>query len=630
MITITKSYRTEYGVTKQGTNYMFTVSLCFEKTAMVSIYDNRGDLLFSHSISEFRLAGSVYSFCISGIDDYKEIQYEYIVDGKVVTDPYMKNHSLKREFGEKAPKTAIDRAVYNSDEYDFEGDEQLDLDYSEIIAYQLHVRGFTKHPSSKVKGKGCYLGIIEKIPYLKELNINQVVLMPTYDFYEFEPLDEKTIDSNHKFDVLSGTYEETDSAKEEKVNYWGYKKANYFCPKLEYSYSKDAVTEFKDMVKALHKAGIEVIMQMFYPATTKSQIITDSLRFWYLEYHVDGFHVMGERIPKDMLFSDAYLTKAKLYVNDIGKEYAYLTDADLTNIADVNNGFMISARRFLKSDGDSINGFVNYNRHNPKGPKSINYITCYEGFTLNDLVSYEHKHNEENKENNIDGSDYNFSWNCGVEGKSSKKTVKELRLRQIKNALSILLLAQGTPMMFMGDEIMNTQNGNNNPYCQDNDISWLNWKLNKSSEEILNFTKLLTSFRKNHPVIHQKDELKNMDYLRCGFPDVSYHQDMAWKSSLNNYLLHIGIMLEGAYAEIDNKTTDDTLYVAYNMHWENHIFGLPRLKKGMKWVPVFATCDNDEYNEAVADLSRSQDELCVYKRSIMVLKADKSALKEEI
>lgn len=636
-----KSDKAEYGVIKQGDDYIFTCAFDVKKSLELIITDMSDEMEISLPINDYKLAGRVYSVAVSNLK-LEKFKYYYICDGVECADPYMKMKGFRREYGVTYSDAFAEKsncsvtAVFASSSYDFEDDKRPELDQSDVISYQIHVRGFTKHSSSKVKGKGCYLGINEKIPYLKELNINQIELLPAYDFYEYdlaEPFklnhpayaNELTLNSN------GVTVKNT---PKEKLNYWGYKTANYFCPKYEYSYSKDAVSEFKDMVKALHKAGIEIIMQMFYPADTKTEIIIQSLRYWYTEFHVDGFHVIGQRIPVEAVLSDDILADAKIYINNINRDDAIISSfCKDRNIIDINDGFMVSMRRFLKSDSDSLNGFVHYNRMNSPVNKTLNYLTRYEGFTLYDLVAYEHKHNELNGENNTDGTENNFSWNCGIEGKSSKKAVKDLRIRQIKNALCLLLLAQGTPMIFMGDEFMNSQNGNNNPYCQDNEITWLNWKLNKSSEEILSFTKKLTAFRKNNKILHQDEELKNMDYLQTGNPDISYHQDMAWKSNFNNYLLHLGIMLDGAYAGKDgldnSECCSDTLYIAYNMHWENHLFGLPRLKESMKWKVVFSTCEDSELNEIISDLKDSQEEICVYKRSVVVLKASKQTDKEE-
>lgn len=618
------SERKEYGVIKQGEEYIFTVALNVKKSVEIALYRLNGEVITNIDISGFRLAGNVYSFSVAGLPN-DGFQYEYICDCKAVNDPYMRRHCLKRKFGVEKKPNEIDRAVFIPDKYDFEGDTRLSHDFSDVISYQMHVRGFTNHSSSKVKGKGCFLGIIEKIPYLVELGINQIELMPAYDFYEFDSEIDR-LPENHPSFASDVTLDKDGNVIENKpvvkINYWGYKRANYFCPKNEYSHSKDAVSEFKDMVKALHKAGIEVIMQMYFDKIENPSLINDALKVWYLEFHVDGFHLLGEKLPLSSILYDDILSEAKFYLNNVDKNND-IFDAikDRRNIIDVNNGFQISARRYLKSDVDSLESFVNLNRKNPSWIHALNYLSCYEGFTLNDAVSYEFKHNEDNGENNSDGTATNYTWNCGAEGKSSKKAVKQLRLRQIKNALCMLLLSQGAPMLFMGDEFLNTQNGNNNPYCQDNDITWINWKINKTNEEIFDFTKKLINYRKNHKVLHQNLELKNMDYLSIGNPDISYHQDMAWKSSFSGNLLHIGIMLDGSYAKSSDGTKDDTIYIAYNMHWENHVLGLPKLKKNMKWQLELSTAIDSENNEMVSDLENAQDEICVYKRSIIVLKA---------
>ena len=604
-LSISKSNNTQYGVFKQGNDYVFTGTFDVKESLILVISDVKNEIEIKIPIDEYKYYGRIYSLVISGLS-LKEFKYYYICDDVICMDPYARRKCIKRVFGKPYSDTDEDiissnEALFSSEIYDFEDDKRPHINHSDVIAYELHVRGFTKHPSSKVKGKGCYLGIIEKIPYLLELNINQIRLMPAYDFYEFD----KTTDIKEECSV--------------KLNYWGFKNGNYFCPKYEYSYSKDAVSEFKDMVKALHKAGIEIIMQMYFDKGTKQTLIIDCLRYWYTEYHVDGFHLIGSKLPLELILTDDILSDAKLYINNINKDdYDILSLYKSSNVIDVNDGFMVAMRRFLKGDSGSLNSFVYYNRLNSQDYRTLNYITKYEGFTLNDLVSYEHKHNEDNGENNNDGTFDNFSWNCGIEGKSSKKPIVALRSRQIKNALCLLLLSQGAPMLFMGDEFMNTQKGNNNPYCQDNEVTWLNWKHNKLSEEILSFTKMLTTFRKNNKILHQNKELMNMDYLQCGNPDISYHQEMAWKSDLNNYLIHVGIMLEGKYSE---NGSEDTLYIAYNMHWENHVFGLPHHKDTPEWELVFTTATSEESEEMRKDLLDSQDEICVFKRSVVVLKA---------
>lgn len=607
--TIEKSNRRSFGCAKSGNSFLFTVSLTRGNEVLFNMYDDKGEVLFTEDIKGFNLSGSVYSFKITPNTIIKSFSFDYVVDGKHINDPYLTNHTNNRKYGEIKDETNAERAYVSIYDYDFDDDVRPNIKPEDTVAYELHVRGFTKHTSSKVKAKGTYKGVSEKIDYLKTLGINQVILMPVHEFYEYD-IDEKK----------ARAVAVADEKAEPRLNYWGFKTGYYFCPKASYSYSNDFVKEFKDMVKSLHKAGIEVILQFYFDSKTTASLIKDCLEYWYLEYRVDGFQVMGEKLPIDTILKDSFLSDAKIFCNYINRYDSVFSDDDIcSNIYDVNNGFSIAAKRFLKSDEDSLSQFVSASKYNPSDICNINYLSTYEGFTLADSVSYEHKHNADNGENNADGASQNFSWNCGVEGKTQKKAVKALRLSQMKNAMCMLLLSKSVPMLFMGDEFMNTQNGNNNPYCQDNEISWLNWSLNAYNSEFLEFVKMLIKFRKEYYLIRKPETNVRYAVNSGEFPAVSYHQESAWVSKVENYLHHIGIML---------SDDDETIYIAYNMHWENHSFGLPKLKKGYKWAYLFDTLENKE-QEIIDDLSKCQDEVCVYKRSILVLKAEKGSLKEE-
>ena len=255
---------------------------------------------------------------------------------------------------------------------------------------------------------------------------------------------------------------------------------------------------------------------------------------------------------------------------------------------------MYDMRKFLKGDADMLKGFqYHMKNHNPKCGV-INYITNYYGFTLNDLVSYDRKHNETNGEHNQDGTDYNYSWNCGIEGPTRKKAIVKLRRKQMKNAISFLMTAQGTPLLLSGDEFGNSQSGNNNCYCLDNETSWLDWRQIKRNEEFFEFVKMMIQFRKSHPILHTQEELTMTDRLGYGCPDLSYHGEEPWKVDLSNYNRHIAMMYCGRYARKDNKSEDDMIYIAYNMHWESHQFALPSLQGGYRWEIVNDTDSSGE------------------------------------
>lgn len=444
------------------------------------------------------------------------------------------------------------------------------------------------HSSSKVKHKGTFEGLIEKIPYLKELGITAVELMPAYEFEECEQeKDQQTIEYQikHYDEPLPNKGEEK---ADTKLNYWGYKEAYYFAPKASYSASGNPINSFKSMVREFHKNGMEVIMQFYFPNHIKQGYILEILKHWVLEYRIDGIHLKGNRLPVTLLATEPLFANTKIMCEDFSLADIYPEQESpiYKNLGYYRDEFMYDMRKFLKGDADMLKGFQYHMRnHNPKCGV-INYITNYYGFTLNDLVSYDRKHNETNGEHNQDGTDYNYSWNCGIEGPTRKKAIVKLRRKQMKNAISFLMTAQGTPLLLSGDEFGNSQNGNNNCYCIDNETSWLDWRLVKRNQEFFEFVKSMIQFRKSHPILHTQEELTMTDRLGYGCPDLSYHGEEAWKVDLSNYNRHIAMMYCGRYARKDNKSEDDMIYIAYNMHWESHQFALPSLQGGYRWEVV--------------------------------------------
>ena len=503
-------------------------------------------------------------------------EYNFCIDGKVTLDPYAKVLIGTGKFGEEHPEGHEVRCAMIAGNYDWEDDRKPQIAYEDAVMYSFHVRGFTKQRYSGVRHKGTFLGIIEKAEYFKELGINQIKLMPAYEFTEMESV--KTHARYRKEEELP-----------KRLNYWGYTKAFHFAPKRAYAATKDPVREFKDMVKTMHRLGIEVLMEFYFPEGCSPRYITECLQYWVQEYHVDGFHVRGVQgicnlMATDPLFADTKLLNIYFPVEEI---YGKKNLPKKRMVAECNDGFMIDVRRFLKGDEESLKAFAERMRRNPKGSGLINYIASHDGFTLCDLVSYEERHNEDNGEQNRDGRVQNYSWNCGEEGKSRKKKILELRNRQMKNAWCMLLLSAGTPMILAGDEFCNSQLGNNNPYCLDNEISWLDWKGYKSgNSEMFRFVKDLIAFRKKHKILHMGQELSMTDSLSCGFPGISYHSSSAWYGELDGQNRKIGVMYCGKYAD-----EDELIYIAYNMHWMEHTFALPALPGGYRWNVALDTSE---------------------------------------
>lgn len=590
------------GAKRTDEGYNFAV-VSGEETIELNLYE-KGSENPCHVIvlDERYRYGDIFAVKVSGIE-FGRLEYNYKKGEKVFLDPYAEHVCDVYEFGQSVRERGY-RSKVMLENYDWEGDRPLNIPYDETVIYKLHVRGFTKHVSSKVKHKGTYAGIVEKIPYLKELGITTIEMMPVFESEEVQKWTENDKDClyNRQFNG--------------KVNYWGYAKGMYFAPKASYaSISRDNgdyTVEFKDMVKALHRAGIEVVLEMYFPNDAGINMICDCVRHWIVEYHIDGIHLNCSEAVLESVANDPLLSRVKLFTtfwNTGNKKRSY------KNLANYNQGFMNCARKLLKGDENQLNEFVVRVKNNAANAAVVNYMTNNNGFTLMDLVSYDRKHNENNGENNRDGEDFNNSWNCGVEGKCRKKKITQLRIRQIKNAMLMLFLSQGTPLIMAGDEFGNSQSGNNNPYCLDNETSWLNWKNLDSNRELFEFFKSLAAFRKAHKILHMEAPLRDMDYMACGYPDVSYHGDNAWFAGFENYNRHFGIMYCGKYAKNSDGNEDDFIYAAYNLHWEKHMFALPSLPEGKQWHVEFDS-SNGVHNEHVINESRH---VMADARSVVVL-----------
>lgn len=582
-----------FGVSKQGKNIQFTISFPGKKEVCLHLFF-RGQEKGKESIllDEKYKVGSIFSVIIREFP-FENYEYIYEVDGKEFLDPYARLIYGREEWAKALEKDFVAR--FHSgivfDDYSWEEDTLPMIPFSESILYQMHVRGFTRHYSSKVEAKGTFRGIIEKLSYLKELQINGIVLLPIYEFNEV--ITSKITDGAVP-SYMNYSQKEPES---KKINYWGYGNDNhYFAPKASYGRKgKCPVTELKDMVKELHRNQIEVIMEMYFQVGTNPVLIVDCLRYWAMEYHIDGFRINGDGVPMDVIAQDPILSNRKLLANYWAYSDKY---SGYERLAECNEGFLVDTRRFLKSDEEQVDKFLGRMKRNPEGYGVINYITSMNGFTLMDLVSYDIKHNEDNGENGRDGTDYNYSWNCGVEGKTKRKNVLFLRRKQIRNAILMLLLSQGTPMILSGDEFGNSSKGNNNPYCQDNAISWLNWNQLDTNGDIFMFFKEVISIRKNHKIFHMPEAFRAMDYISVGCPDISFHGTKAWYPDFSNYSRVLGVMFCGKYAKVDRKNFDWDFYIAFNMHWEPHEFDLPNLLGNKEWRVLLDTSVTEQKNDS--------------------------------
>ena len=556
--------------------------------------------------------GHVWSMTLNGAFD--DLYYAFEADGKRFSDPYGRSFAGRERWGRLSHAKRLLLSPVAEPEFDWQGDRPLHIPYEDCIVYRAHVRGLTKHASSGTEHRGTFRGVVDKIPYFKELGITTLELLPPVEFQEV--MMPENVESNPY-----GSSEPTG-----RLNYWGYAKAGMFAPKASYADpGTNPVTEFKYMVRELHKAGLEVVPELYFSGREVPEFVLETVRFWVREYHVDGIHLTGYA-PTVLLAKDPYLADTKLWA--LSWEAEKPAAGEKKHLGEYNDGFLIDMRRALKGDEEQMSSLIYRNRRNPAETGVLNFMAGTNGFTMMDMVSYDQKHNEANGENNRDGSDYNYSWNCGAEGHVRKKKIQELRSRQLRNAMLLLFLSQGTPVLLAGDEFENSQNGNNNAYCQDNEISWLNWNLNKWDQALLDFVKHVIAFRKAHPVFHMEQEPRVMDYLACGHPDISYHGVNAWQPEFENFRRQIGILYCGDYAKKPNGENDDFFFVIFNMHWEPHSFALPNLPKNLVWSLAFDTSDSAAggyYEEGQERQILNQKNYMVPSRSVLVFQGKKKA-----
>ena len=587
--------------------------------------------------------GDVYSMIVYGLN-IDEFEYAYRVDGpycpekgllfdknKILLDPYAKAVAGQRTWGIRWDHTYHARVV--KDRFDWGDMPQSKKELCDLIIYELHVRDFTHHPSSGVQHRGTFSGLMEKIPYLKELGINAVELMPIFEFDE--TMNSRTVDGKQLLEC------------------WGYNTVGFFAPNSSYAAANEhnqEGTELKTLIKALHDNGIEVILDVVFNHTAEGnekgntfsfkgfdnniyymltpdgnyynfsgcgntlncnhpvvqQLILECLRYWTINYRVDGFRfdlasILGRNedgSPMNnppllrTLADDSILSNVKLIAEawDAGGLYQVGSFPASGRWAEWNGRYRDSLRSYLKGDswnawdaawsisgsGDLYGGYYDNTHSNYAGYNScVNFLTCHDGFTLYDLYAYNDKHNAANGWNNTDGANDNRSWNCGAEGETDDPEVLSLRRRMIRNACAVLMCSRGTPMFLAGDEFGNTKFGNNNSYCQDNITSWLDWRMLEKNKDLFEFFKFMIAFRKKHPVIH-----KQLPTSVCGMDPIHTHNLNAEETDIPRDARTFCVSFAGYDKE---KGKDDLIYVAVNTFWEDVTITLPNLHRRGAW-----------------------------------------------
>ncbi len=552
--------------------------------------------------------GNILSMTLKDFD-IRKYTYNFKINGEVCQDPYARRIFGREVFGSRKRSEKSHSVVRCGYVEDLPGEmHPIARPYDQVIGYSLHVRGYTK--KIQTKARGTFAALQEKVPYFQELGVNLVCLMPCYEFEEMR----------EERDILTGKVVQSDVGERKKVNYWGYGPGNYFAPKAAYSFSENPGQEFYQCVQAFHQAGIEVAMELFFLEDVSPKFMEEVVTYWVLQYGIDGFHIFSGEAGQKHLATVPLLGRTKLifsYWNGNGGNRRRPDEAvEWKQIGVANAGFQVCMRSFLKGDYRKTEAAFWKIAANQEDAAIVNYMVNHDGFTLLDSLSYDYKHNEANGEENKDGSFENFSWNCGVEGPTRKRSILNLRRQMMQNAFTLLLLSQGTPFIYGGDELGNSQNGNNNAWCQDNEIGWVNWKTPKAYEGVTEFVKRLIAFRRKYLVFHQKMPLRMLDTLSCGYPDLSCHGSQPWRMDFENDRHALGLLYWGDYV----NQPEGSFFVVYNMYWEEQEFHLPRPGKKRDWYLVLDTSKNGGEAFAEAD-EPSQAEIKVPARSIRVFQA---------
>lgn len=538
--------------------------------------------------------GSLRSVTVSGLNP-QEYDYLYEINGKEILDPYatvIVGREIWNDESRKENKYKL-LAGFDGVSFPWGDDRNPEISKSEMVMYKLHVRGFTMGLKTAGKVKGTFQAVKNKIAYLKDLGITTVELMPIYEFEEMPIPKEVEIPDYVKWqpeteDMIQPVILDNEVRK---INLWGYGEGNYFAVKSSYASEPDkANVEFKRLVKALHQNGMECVMEMYFPEGTNHNLIMDVLHFWVKEYHVDGFHLIGASLPITSIVQDPILSRTKIFAEDFHGQYD--SRRKYKNLYIYKEEYQYAARQLINHYDCDIREFANQQRKQGDHYGFVNFVASNNGFTLADCFMYNDKHNEANGEENRDGNDYNLTNNFGVEGPTRKKFINEVRHNRMRMAFTMLMFAQGVPMIMAGDEFGNTQGGNNNAYCQDNEIGWVNWSQFAKSKEDREFLKGLIAFRKEHDIITKEEPLRFNDYRTMGVPEFSYHGENAWISQIDPGRKSLGMLYCGAYAK-DGMSKED-IYVGYNFYSEDVRLALPILNQ-KKWYLKDAEIEDQQF-----------------------------------
>lgn len=617
------------GVTKQGNTILFSVQAHEDAKCKLIMYPRDNGTVLKIPMKAQESRKTLYTVGLRGLD-WEQYDYNFEVDAEEVTDryarrisgreiwgdegrrplswqtePFVPQREKKRKAQEQAEKTGISparqhgtgkeniKSSFYFSEYNWRKDKFPQIPKEDMVIYKLHVRGFSMGMRNSNSKRGTVGAIEHRLDDLKKLGVTTLLFMPLYEFEEFLVLDD---DKERK-------------TPKTQINYWGYTTGNYFAPKASYLKNNDP-DELKRLISKMHQKNMEIVMEFYFPQKINPYFMMEILHYWRREFHVDGFRIVGNSLGAQLLAQDYCLDGCKLFSDSFPKELVQDEERFGPELYTYDERFLYEVRKIINHQRGNTFEFSCLMRRQQKNQGFVNFVAENNGFTLWDVFSYENKHNELNEQDNRDGNNYNFSMNCGFEGVSRKRPILDFRKRQVKNALAVLFFAQGIPMIWMGDECGNTQDGNNNAYCQDNETGWKDWKSHMASRQLIDYVRQLARLRKNYPMLRSPNPYHMTDYKNLGSPDLSYHSDGGWKIDFDMNRGFIGMFYAGEYVH-----SKESIYIAYNFQYTTQKFALPG---NMEWRLVLDTSQEQSVLEEPKLVGRVQ-EFRVREQSVCLL-----------
>lgn len=618
--TIIEGNYAKIGVSKAADTVCFTFEGEKDQKCAILLY-TANDKQIRIPVPDEYCIGALRSVGIKGLN-WKKFNYNYEINGKLVFDQHARRVIGREKWADTKRLEAgyQVRAGFDFVEFDWCGDRFPEIPREQMVMYKLNVRSFTMDGGASGRKKGTFAGVMDKIPYLKELGVTSLEFMPVYEFEELIPEEPKVPNTADWSDnAIEGLgLEQGKKEISYKINCWGYQPGDYYAPKASYAADKEPSLELKALIRELHKNQMECILEMYFDEKMNQNIAVEILRYWVMEYHVDGFHLLGAALPVDAMAQDLILRRTKLFAGGFSHRL-FAEETSYPHLFVYNEDFLYASRKLLSRSDGNLQELLNQLKRQNLVFGFVNFIAGNNGFTIADLFCYAQKHNEANGENNEDGLKWNFSCNGGIEGPTRKRMILEFRKKQMRNAITLVMVGQGVPLLLAGDEFANSQQGNNNCYCQDNKTGWVNWSSIKRNQAYAQFVRQMIEFRRQHPILRSSQPMQMCDYKSKGYPDLSYHGESAWVVKPNLYSQAVGLLYYGAYAEDENGKEDDFIYIGLNFYIEPQHLALPRIPRNLKWHFAVNTADKEmPFNDLLPPVSK-KSQIEVPPQAIIIL-----------